>query len=190
MSRRQKESSLSLILRAAHFAAQKHSDQRRKDAKASPYINHPLSLANVLSSVGGIRDPLVLAAALLHDTIEDTQTTQKELTTHFGAAVAGIVAEVTDDKSLEKAERKRLQIEHAATISRRAKLVKLADKICNLQDILDSPPADWSVQRQQQYFDWAKAVVDQVGPVNRPLLLRFRRLYRRRSGSVSEIQKR
>jgi guanosine-3',5'-bis(diphosphate) 3'-pyrophosphohydrolase len=173
-------SGLEMVVRAAHFAAHKHSDQRRKDAKASPYINHPLALAEMLTSVGGVRDPVVLAAALLHDTIEDTQTTAKELTKHFGPVVAGIVVEVTDDKRLEKTERKRLQVEHAATTSRRAKLVKLADKICNLTDILGSPPADWSVERKLEYFDWARAVVDQLGPVNRPMLGRFRKVYGKR----------
>jgi guanosine-3',5'-bis(diphosphate) 3'-pyrophosphohydrolase len=94
--------------------------------------------------------------------------------------VAGVVAEVTDDKSLPKARRKRLQVEHAAKASGRAKLVKLADKICNLEDILESPPADWTVERKREYFDWAKEVVDQVGAVNAPLRRRFDRLYRKR----------
>ena len=173
-------SGIGLLLSAARFAALKHSDQRRKDAKASPYINHPIALAETLWRVGKVKDPVVLAAALLHDTIEDTQTTQEELRKAFGPAVAGIVAEVTDDKSLPKARRKRLQVEHAAEASRRAKLVKLADKICNLEDILESPPADWTVERKQEYFDWAKEVVDQVGAANAPLRRRFDRLYRKR----------
>jgi guanosine-3',5'-bis(diphosphate) 3'-pyrophosphohydrolase len=111
---------------------------------------------------GDVDDELVLAAAILHDTIEDTETTEAELLREFGQEIASIVMEVTDDKSLPKSERKRLQIEHAATISPRAKLVKLADKICNLRDITHSPPAAWPLQRQQEYFDWAKAVVDQL----------------------------
>lgn len=147
-------------LLALAFAAHKHRDQRRKDAAASPYINHPIALANVLSNEGGIDDERVLVAAVLHDTIEDTETTEQELIREFGQEVASIVMEVTDDKSLPKAERKRLQIEHAASISRRAKLVKLADKICNLRDVTHSPPADWPLLRRQEYFDWAKAVVD------------------------------
>lgn len=148
------------LLAAIAFAAHKHSDQRRKDAAASPYINHPIALANVLANEGGIDDERVLIAAILHDTIEDTETTEQELVREFGQEIAGIVMEVTDDIALSKAERKRLQIEHAATISRRAKLVKLADKICNLRDVAGSPPANWSLQRRQEYFDWAKAVID------------------------------
>lgn len=148
------------LLCAISFAATKHRDQRRKDLAASPYINHPIALANVLANEAGIDDERVLVAALLHDTVEDTETTEQELAKEFGQEIAGIVLEVTDDKALPKVERKRLQIEHAGTISRRAKLVKLADKICNLRDLASSPPADWSLQRKRDYFDWAKAVVD------------------------------
>lgn len=148
------------LLSALAFAAQKHRDQRRKDLVASPYINHPIALANVLANETGIDDERVLIAAILHDTIEDTETTAQELIREFGQEIAEIVLEVSDDKTLSAAERKRLQVEHAGTISRRAKLVKLADKICNLRDIASSPPADWSLERKQAYFDWAKAVVD------------------------------
>jgi GTP diphosphokinase / guanosine-3',5'-bis(diphosphate) 3'-diphosphatase len=147
------------ILKAVAFAAEKHRHQRRKDAAASPYINHPIALADVLANEGGITDAEVLCAALLHDTIEDTETTIEELRAAFGAAITGFVLEVTDDKDLAKDERKRLQIEHAPHISRQAKLVKLADKICNLRDILESPPADWDLARKQAYFDWAARVV-------------------------------
>lgn len=155
-------SDTTLILRAAAFAARKHRDQRRKDAEASPYINHPLELARVLAEVGGVTDAATLCAALLHDTIEDTATTQDELAQAFGPEVAALVSEVTDDKSLPKADRKRLQVEHAATISPKAKRIKLADKICNLTDVANSPPADWSQERRREYFDWAKAVTDQM----------------------------
>ena len=153
---------LALILHALEFAAHKHRDQRRKDVHASPYINHPIALANVLVNEAGIDDAETLCAALLHDTIEDTETTADELEREFGAAIRDIVLEVTDDKNLLKAERKRLQIEHAAHASRKARLVKLADKICNLRDIAASPPANWTLARQQEYFDWAKAVIDQL----------------------------
>ena len=138
------------VLEAAAFAAERHRDQRRKGKDASPYINHPLALARLLAQDGGERDATVLMAALLHDTVEDTGTTFAEIEQLFGAEVATIVREVTDDKALPKAERKRLQIEHAARLSRRAMLVKLADKICNLRDILISPPTDWTVQRKRE----------------------------------------
>ena len=103
---------------------------------------------------------------LLHDTIEDTKTTGTELRRLFGTKVAGIVAEVTDYKRLPKERRKELQIEHAGSLSQNAKQVKLADKICNLRDILASPPKDWSIERKRQYFDWAKKVIDQVRGTN------------------------
>jgi guanosine-3',5'-bis(diphosphate) 3'-pyrophosphohydrolase len=151
---------LALLLKALAFAAHKHRDQRRKDPEASPYINHPIALADVLVNEGGVTDVEVLCAALLHDTVEDTATTPAELEEIFGSRVAGIVAEVTDDKDLPKAERKRLQVEHAGELSPEAKLVKLADKICNLRDVAERAPPSWDLARRREYFDWAKRVVD------------------------------
>jgi guanosine-3',5'-bis(diphosphate) 3'-pyrophosphohydrolase len=149
-----------LIVDAIAFAAAKHRSQRRKDVEASPYINHPIALAHVLAVEAKISDAHVLTAALLHDTLEDTETSFEELKERFGLPVAETVAEVTDDKTLPKLRRKALQVEHAPHLSRRAKLVKLADKICNLRDVASSPPKDWPLQRRREYFDWAKQVVD------------------------------
>ena len=148
------------LIDAIAFAADKHRMQRRKDVDASPYINHPIALARVLAIEAGVEDEVVLCAALLHDTVEDTETTLEELHERFGERVAAIVAEVTDDKTLAKERRKGLQVEHSASLSRAAKLVKLADKICNLRDVATSPPPDWPLARRQEYFDWAKRVVD------------------------------
>jgi len=173
-------SDLTLVLKALAFAAHKHRDQRRKDVEASPYINHPISLANILTNDGSVTDVEVICAALLHDTIEDTDTTPEELEREFGQAIKLIVMEVTDDKTLPKAERKRLQIEHAAHASHKAKLVKLADKITNLRDVANSPPANWPLERRQEYFDWAKQVVDQVRGVNAKLEAVFDSAYAKR----------
>ena len=173
-------SAIQTILEAAAFAADKHRDQRRKDPAASPYINHPIALANILANEGGILDATVIVAALLHDTIEDTETTAAELRQLFGEEVAEVVMEVTDDKSLPRAERKRLQIEHAGHISESAKLVKMADKIANLRDIAASPPEDWTLERRREYFDWAKRVVDGLGDVSPTLRLAFDAAYQRK----------
>jgi guanosine-3',5'-bis(diphosphate) 3'-pyrophosphohydrolase len=153
---------LDRFVKAVHFAADKHRDQRRKDARASPYINHPIALAQVLVHEGGITDATVLCAAVLHDTIEDTETTAGELEALFGRRIARVVLEVTDDKSLPKRERKERQVAHAPHISRQAKLVKLADKICNLRDMFAAPPARWSNRRKHEYFEWAARVIDGV----------------------------
>jgi len=158
-----------LLIDALAFAADKHRTQRRKDPEASPYINHPIALARVLSVEGRVRDVKVLAAAVLHDTLEDTKTTYEELLERFGPAIAGIVREVTDDKTLLPAERKRLQIEHAGELSHRARLVKLADKISNLRDLTLNAPSEWSLQRRRDYFDWAKRVIDKVRGTNKRL---------------------
>ncbi|XP_046432492.1 guanosine-3',5'-bis(diphosphate) 3'-pyrophosphohydrolase MESH1 isoform X1 [Neodiprion fabricii] len=147
-----KEELLSMVLKCANFAAEKHSNQRRKDAAETPYINHPLGVANILANEGSVYDPIVILAALLHDTVEDTETSFEEIEKEFGETVRKVVAEVTDDKSLPKAERKRLQIENATSRSDRAKLVTLADKIYNLRDIQKSPPLGWSDIRVREYF--------------------------------------
>lgn len=168
------KSSYAELLAAITFAAHKHRDQRRKDAAASPYINHPLALAHVLATEGGVEDLMTLMAAVLHDTVEDTETTYTELSDRFGKQVADVVMEVTDDKSLTKADRKRAQIDHAPLMSKRAALVKLADKICNLRDVAHNPPAHWPLARRQEYFDWAKAVVDGLPHGNKQMLKAFR----------------
>jgi GTP diphosphokinase / guanosine-3',5'-bis(diphosphate) 3'-diphosphatase len=146
------------ILRAAHFAAVKHAAQRRKGEAAEPYVNHLLEVAHLVAESGA--DSATVTAALLHDSVEDTATTREELVAEFGEAVAAMVMEVTDDKSLPKAERKRLQVERAPHKSAAAQAIKIADKISNLRSILNSPPSDWSEERKREYFDFAKAVVD------------------------------
>jgi GTP diphosphokinase / guanosine-3',5'-bis(diphosphate) 3'-diphosphatase len=163
------DDNIGLILMALRFSAAKHRDQRRKDIPQSPYINHPIEVAETLWQVGGVRDTATLLAAILHDTIEDTQTTPEELENLFGAEVLGIVLECTDDKSQPKIERKRLQIEHAPYISDQAKLVKLADKICNIHDVFTSPPPNWPLSRQQEYLIWSEKVVEGLRGVNERL---------------------
>lgn len=167
------------FIKAVTFAAEKHRHQRRKDAAASPYINHPIELANVLCHEGGITDSNVLCAAVLHDTIEDTETTTAELEAEFGSRIASVVLEVTDDKSLRKADRKQQQIDHAPHISHEAKLVKLADKICNLRDIISSPPSGWPVERKREYFEWANNVIDGLRGCHPGLEAIFDDLFRR-----------
>jgi len=171
------DSHLPLLFDALAFAAHKHRDQRRKDASASPYINHPIALARILSVEGGITDPVALTAAILHDTIVDTETTADELRAAFGDEVAEVVLEVTDDKALPKADRKRLQVEHAPHISECAKLVKLADKIANLRDIGASPPADWSLQRRRKYAEWARSVINGLRGVHPGLEATFDKVH-------------
>lgn len=162
---------------ALEFASRKHRDQRRKDVEASPYINHPIQLVRILVHEGGVTDADVLCAALLHDTVEDTETSPEELEARFGAKIAGIVAEVTDDKTLEKQVRKQHQVDHAAHLTHGAKLVKLADKIANVRDVALSPPPKWPLERRQEYFDWAKRVVDQIRDAHDSLAQKFDEAY-------------
>ena len=158
-----------LLLRALEFAAAKHRDQRRKGRGASPYINHPIEVARALADVGGVHDPEILSAAILHDTVEDTQTTPAELEERFGARVRSLVEEVTDDKKLSKAEQRRLQIVHAPTLSPGARLIKLGDKLCNVRDVIHDPPPSWDPVRRREYLSWAAEVVSQIRGANEPL---------------------
>ncbi|XP_001369058.1 guanosine-3',5'-bis(diphosphate) 3'-pyrophosphohydrolase MESH1 isoform X7 [Monodelphis domestica] len=151
-------SDAALLLEAVDFAARKHSKQRRKDPEKTPYINHPIGVAHILTKEAAVTDIAVLQAALLHDTVEDTDTTLEEVEEHFGAEVRSIVEEVTDNKALSKLERKQLQVKNAAHSSRPAKLVKLADKLYNLRDLKRCTPVGWSEQRVQEYFEWAAQV--------------------------------
>jgi guanosine-3',5'-bis(diphosphate) 3'-pyrophosphohydrolase len=151
---------LKLLSKSLVFAAHKHREQRRKGIDSVPYINHPLELMAVLTNEGGITDNAILCAAVLHDTIEDTETSANELVAHFGKEIANIVVEVSDNTSLEKQTRKKLQIEHAPLLSTKARAVKLADKTCNLRDMIKSPPEGWPLKRRQDYFDWGKQVID------------------------------
>ena len=176
------------VLKAAHFAAEKHSGQRRKGATAEPYINHPLEVAELVSGALAVPDTNLVIAALLHDTIEDAGVTKEELAQAFGADVAELVAELTDDKSLPRAERKRLQVVNAPKKSVRAAVVKIADKMSNLRGILSSPPTDWSVQRRREYFDWARQVVDALTLPNQKLKAEFDRLYRQVETLDSPVQ--
>jgi GTP diphosphokinase / guanosine-3',5'-bis(diphosphate) 3'-diphosphatase len=171
---------LALIFKALDFAAKKHREQRRKDVNATPYINHPIDLARLLTNEAQIVDPNVIVAAILHDTVEDTETTLAELQDEFGLDIAEIVAEVTDDKSLSSQERKQGQIDRAAESSDKAKLIKLADKICNLRDLEKHTPVDWSLQRRREYFDWAKSVIDRIRGVNNKLEQLFDQQYAKR----------
>ena len=160
------EQNLGAILEAVAFAAVKHQDQRRKGHRRLPYINHPVRVTETLWSVGGVRDMTTLVAALLHDTLEDTETTPAEIELRFGPEVLGVVQEVTDDKSLPKAVRKQLQIEHAARSSSRAKMIKLADKICNVSDLTNEPPTEWPKPRIAAYVDWSELVIAGLRGVN------------------------
>jgi guanosine-3',5'-bis(diphosphate) 3'-pyrophosphohydrolase len=170
---------LSKLLQAASFAAKKHRYQKRKGDDAEPYVNHPLEVANLLANVGKIDDYDILIAAVLHDTVEDTETTPEELTELFGARVCGYVLEVTDDKTLEKDERKQKQVEHAPHLSAGAKQIKLGDKISNITDVTNNPPAGWSRERKIEYIDWGTRVVAGLRGVNEDLESYFDETVRR-----------
>lgn len=149
--------SFDLVVDALEYAALMHAGQRRKGRGRAPYINHPISVMALLHRAG-VTDPAVLAAALLHDTVEDTEASREDLAERFGEPVAAIVAEVTDDKSLPQAERKQAQIDKAPHLSLEARLVKLADKTANVSDLVQAPP-DWPRERLRDYTHWAAAVV-------------------------------
>lgn len=162
-------SDFAILTKTVHFAACKHKNQRRKDSEATPYINHPLGVADYLTSIGNVHDLVTIQAAILHDTIEDTETTYDELVQEFGKEVADVVQELTDDKSLPKDERKRAQVEHVPHISVKAKLVKLCDKLYNLRDLIRQPPAGYTVGRIQGYCVWSSMVLASTTGLNTAL---------------------
>lgn len=174
------QTDISVLVKAIHFAANKHRHQRRKDRDATPYVNHPITLAHILVNEAGLTDVITICSALLHDTIEDTDTTEAEIREEFGQEVSQVVMEVTDDKDLAKQQRKQAQIDHAPQLSSRARAVKLADKIANLRDVEADPPLDWSLSRCQGYFDWALEVVEALRGEHPVLEELFDRQYRRR----------
>jgi len=157
------------LLEAASFAAKKHRKQQRKGALCEPYINHPLEVAFLLTEIGKVEDIDILIAAILHDTIEDTKTSEAEINKIFGKKVAEFVLEVTDDKTLSKDERKQMQIDHAPTLSTGAKHIKLADKISNIEDIIENPPEHWSLERRIEYIEWGENVIEGVRGTNSKL---------------------
>ncbi|KAK9874549.1 hypothetical protein WA026_005388 [Henosepilachna vigintioctopunctata] len=165
------------LIECVNFAAIKHKNQRRSDPQRTPYINHPIGVAYILTNEAKVTDLNVIKAAILHDTVEDTDTSFDEILGIFGKEVRDIVIEVTDDKTLPKDERKQLQIEHAPGSSREAKLVKLADKLYNLRDLNRSTTVGWTTKRVQEYFEWSKKVVDGLRGTNAVLESRLDNIY-------------
>lgn len=169
-------SNIGLVIQAAHFAADKHRDQRRKGIRNTPYINHPLEVADRLSRIGGVDDATILAAAILHDTIEDTQTTRAELAKAFGNEIAALVAELTDETGLTWQQRKRMEIDHAPHLSDSAKMIKIVDKTCNVADTVTNPPGEWTLSRRRDYLEFAELVADGCRGVNPALDAEFDRV--------------
>jgi guanosine-3',5'-bis(diphosphate) 3'-pyrophosphohydrolase len=177
-----------LVLQAAKFAGDKHRNQRRKDANLSPYINHLIDVAHLLCEAAAVEDPEILAAAFLHDALEDTDTVAYEIESIFGQRVLGIVLEVTDDKTLPKDVRKRLQVEHAAKLSSEAALIKIADKISNIRDIIYSPPSDWDLDRRKGYLDWAEKVIGNCPNVDDAFKKRFDSLLQKGRALLDQLE--
>ena len=171
---------LRLIINASKFAAEYHGGQVRKGAVARPYITHPLEVARIILEEGGIADVEVLAAAILHDTIEDTGASREDISENFGDRVCSMVLECTDDKRLDKDDRKRLQIVNAPGKTAGAAVIKLADKIANVRDITFYPP-NWTAERKSEYIQWATQVVAALPSGNEKLRTVFAK-------AVSEFQ--
>jgi GTP diphosphokinase / guanosine-3',5'-bis(diphosphate) 3'-diphosphatase len=158
-----------IVAMAYAFAAERHTNQRRKGVKEEPYVNHLVEVANLVTAATDGRDPNLTAAAVLHDTIEDAETSHQELEQIFNRDVADLVAEVTDDKNLPKQTRKDLQVRNTPSKSPRAKIIKIADKISNLRSLVNSPPGNWPIERKRAYLEWARQVVAGAKGVNASL---------------------
>ncbi len=157
------------LTQAADYAARQHVAQRRKGEAGEPYVNHLLEVSTLLAEATGGCDVVLLMGGLLHDTLEDTDSTYEDLVQRFGEGVAALVAEVTDDKSLRKEERKRLQVETTAHKSNCAKLLKIADKTSNLRSLVRSSPTGWTAERLRDYVVWSEQVVRSCRGLNAKL---------------------
>ena len=171
-----KRTHIAVLLRAAHYAADKHRDQRRLGGRRTPYINHPLDVAERLSRIGGVDDVDILVAAILHDTVEDTDATQAELALLFGARVAALVVELTIDKEPHWTDQKKAEIAGAAGLSPDAKMIKLSDKTSNVSDTVTNPPRDWTLQRRRDYLEFARLVASGCRGANAALDAEFDRV--------------
>jgi guanosine-3',5'-bis(diphosphate) 3'-pyrophosphohydrolase len=163
------------VIDAILFAASCHAGQTRKDG-ITPYINHPIEVMHLLAFTGEVSDPEILMSAVLHDVIEDTNTTAEEIAERFGKKVADIVLELTDDTSLPKEERKKQQLLTAGELSPAARLIRISDKICNVYDILYAPPGNWDLKRRKEYLAWANSVVMKLQGTNTALESHFEEL--------------
>ena len=170
---------LANLTEAYYFAAKKHISQKRKGNDAAPYINHPIEVVKLLTNIGNVEDFDILIAAVLHDTVEDTETTIEEISERYGANVGVMVSELTDDKTLSKKERKEKQVEHAPHISDGAKQIKLCDKISNIRDVMENPPDGWSDERRLEYINWGERVVAGLRGVNADLEKHFDELVKK-----------
>lgn len=177
----------SLLLAAIKFASEKHMLQRRKGCEEIPYINHAIKVAYILQETGKEKNPELLAAAVLHDVLEDTETTEAELTSLFGSSVCSIVKEVTDDMTLTYEDRKRFQIKKAPSLTPEAKKIKIADKISNISDILTCP-LTWSNRRKRMYVEWSEKVVEGCRGINPALDSAFDEIVSRANKILSEDQ--
>ncbi len=175
-----------LITHALRFAAERHSGQRRKGQAKEPYVNHLAEVAELVANATGGRDANLIAAALLHDTIEDTETSSDELVATFNNEIAQLVADVTDDKSLPKQDRKHLQVVNSKAQNMRVKLLKLADKTSNLRSLANSPPENWNTEQKQAYIDWAIKVAAGLKGVNPWLEERFDEALRRAQQALQQ----
>jgi guanosine-3',5'-bis(diphosphate) 3'-pyrophosphohydrolase len=176
---------MELFTDAILFAARAHNGQVRKDG-TTPYINHPLEVMHMLVHTAKVADTEILMAAVLHDVVEDTEVTSDEIADRFGLRISKLVLELTDDKHLDKEERKRQQLITADLISPSARLIRISDKICNVYDILYAPPGNWPVSRRIDYLNWAEAVIDKIRGTNEAMENRFDQLIREGRGFLTE----
>jgi (p)ppGpp synthase/HD superfamily hydrolase len=168
-------SDLHLIFRALSYAAQQHATHKRKGREALPYINHPIKVSTIITQYVPDASNELIAAAVLHDVVEDSETTVEDLKNMFGATIASIVEEVSDDKFLPKKEAKQKQIQNAPHLSHNAKLIRICDKIANVRDICgEDVPNDWDYKTKIEYLNWAEEVVNAMGKFHDELEFTFK----------------
>jgi len=157
------------VLGAAIFATEKHKSQVRSNEKKTPYIIHPIEVADLVMKIGHVYDKDVLITALLHDVMDDTQTTYEQITSLYGTKVSSYLEEMTSKQGLSLKEQKKQQIMQAFRQNPSVAIIKLSDKLSNLKTLATSPPPSWSRDRIDQYFQWAQTVIENLPESNQLL---------------------
>ncbi|MFZ9848658.1 MAG: HD domain-containing protein [Flavobacteriales bacterium] len=165
---------LQLLFKALNYSAEQHKAQRRKGMESVPYINHPIKVTNIITQFIPDASDDLICAAILHDVVEDTDATIDDIKNKFGDAIASIVQEVTDDKSISKAESRRKQIENAPKLSYNAKIIRVCDKISNVRDICGENIPDWDYKTKIEYLNWAEQVVYALDKFHEELQFAFK----------------
>jgi (p)ppGpp synthase/HD superfamily hydrolase len=167
------------LFEALEYASKLHKDQRRKGNGGSPYVNHLIEVASLLSRVAEVTDHEVIIAAILHDVLEDTEAREGDIFDRFGGTVLAYVKHVTDDKLLSLEKRRIAQLKSIENSSSQIQLIKLADHCSNIASL----PPSWDRARLESYISWSHSIAVHCYSASEELA----KVYKKRYDSALEI---